>query len=94
MTPQKPPRRQLPLRRPPDVPNAAVSRPANLVAAVLVALGSGTAGVKGMSNLITRGLKAYGRVQRQVSTSMSKYFCARSAVFDVDVSGHTHICSS
>ena len=76
----------------PDVPNAALISPANPVAAGVAALGSVTAGVKGMTNLITRGLKAYGRVQRQVSTSMSKYFPAR--VFDVDVSGHTHICSS
>ena len=58
MTPQKSPRRQLPLRCLLDVPNAVVSRPVNPVAAALVALGPGTVEVKGMPNSITRGSKA------------------------------------
>ena len=53
--PRKHPRLRL---WPPDVPNAVLLRPANPVAAGVVALGPGSAEVKGTTNLITRGAKA------------------------------------
>ena len=59
LAPRWPPRKQPRLRFwPPDVPNAAVSHPANPVAAAVAALGSGTVEVKGTPNSITRGAKA------------------------------------
>ena len=47
------------------VPNAALSRPANRVAAVLAALGSVSVEVKGMTNSLTRGAKGGRHVNMQ-----------------------------
>ena len=69
-----PPRKQTLLRFwPPDVPNAAVSSPANPVAAGVAALGSGTVETKGMTNSITRGVKARRRVKARVSRCKTVY---------------------
>ena len=70
---QKQPGRQLPT---PYVPNAALSRLANPVAAGVVALGPGNAGLNGTAiNLITRGAKACGHAKAKVSTWA--YTCIR-----------------
>ena len=66
----------------PNVPNVALLRPANIAVVLVAALGSGTAGVKGTKNSITRGAMACGRAKVTVSTSVRNCACyARLAAF-------------
>ena len=54
-------------RCPPDVPNAARSSPANPVAVVVAALGSGSVQTKSTTNFLTHGMKACKRAKAKVS---------------------------